>query len=106
MFLLFQKAFFFYKVVNCTQITAVEKELHNLLPGKKTQLQTEWMIMISNNVNATVEIYFWDRNVMCYQKENLSLNVAFLWLPTKVHKERKRTNQKKKKTSSGLPFAK
>jgi len=36
MFFLFQKAYFFYKVVNCTQIKTVEQELDNLLPGKKS----------------------------------------------------------------------
>lgn len=29
----YEKAYFFYKIVNCTQITAVEEELQNFLPG-------------------------------------------------------------------------
>jgi len=29
----YEKAYFFYKVVNCTQIKTVEQELDNLLPG-------------------------------------------------------------------------
>ena len=36
-FFLFQKAYFFYKVVSCTQIKAVEQELHNLVPGKRAK---------------------------------------------------------------------